>query len=176
MNWPQFFFAVALVGICSLLIIVILLQRGRGGGLSSAFGGGGGSSAFGAKTGDVFTWITVVMAAVFLVLSVVGTYVFDESRRAKAGPVIPVETDVGGLLPISGAPIDGDLLPGTVAGQPVRVPIEVDAEGNIKMLAPDDAGSAPSEAEPSPTSGAAPSEPSEDKPGADKPADPPETP
>jgi preprotein translocase subunit SecG len=51
---------------CLLLIAVILLQKGRGGGISSAFGGGMGSSPFGTKTGDVFTWITVVLAGVFL--------------------------------------------------------------------------------------------------------------
>jgi len=51
---------------CLLLIGIILLQKGRGGGLSSAFGGAGGASPFGTKTGDVFTWITVVLAGIFL--------------------------------------------------------------------------------------------------------------
>ncbi len=55
--------------IAVLLILVILVQRGRGGGLIGAFGGPGGSSAFGAKTGDVFTIITVIMAALFLILA-----------------------------------------------------------------------------------------------------------
>ncbi len=52
---------------CLLLIAVILLQKGRGGGISSAFGGGMSSSPFGTKTGDVFTWITVVLAGIFLI-------------------------------------------------------------------------------------------------------------
>ena len=51
-----------------VLILVILVQRGRGGGLIGAFGGPGGSSAFGAKTGDVFTVVTVVLAALFLII------------------------------------------------------------------------------------------------------------
>ncbi len=55
--------------IAVLLFLVILVQRGRGGGLVGAFGGPGGSSAFGAKTGDVFTIITVVMAVLFLVVA-----------------------------------------------------------------------------------------------------------
>ena len=55
--------------IAVLLILLILVQRGRGGGLVGAFGGPGGSSAFGAKTGDVFTIITVVMAVLFLVVA-----------------------------------------------------------------------------------------------------------
>ena len=60
--------SVLFVIIAVVLILVVLVQRGRGGGLIGAFGGPGGSSAFGAKTGDVFTIITVVMAALFLVV------------------------------------------------------------------------------------------------------------
>lgn len=52
-----------------LLIIVVLLQRGRGGGLAGAFGGMGGQSAFGTRAGDVFTRITVVMAAIWIILA-----------------------------------------------------------------------------------------------------------
>ena len=56
--------------VCLMLILIVLLQRGRGGGLSGAFGGAGGHSAFGSKTGDVFTWITVGFTALYLLLSV----------------------------------------------------------------------------------------------------------
>ena len=62
MGWSQWFLAAMIIVVCAFLMLVILVQRGRGGGLSGAFGGMGGSSAFGAKTGDVFTWITVVVA------------------------------------------------------------------------------------------------------------------
>lgn len=61
--------SVAFLIITILLILVILVQRGRGGGLIGAFGGPGGSSAFGAKTGDVFTVVTVIMAALFLIIA-----------------------------------------------------------------------------------------------------------
>lgn len=63
--------------VCLLLIIVILLQRGRGGGLAGAFGGAGGHSAFGAKTGDVFTWVTVALTGVFLLLAIIANFVFE---------------------------------------------------------------------------------------------------
>lgn len=76
----QWLLALVMIFTCLLLMVVILLQRGRGGGLAGAFGGAGGSSAFGAKTGDVFTWITVVVAGVFILLSIAGTFVFDQSR------------------------------------------------------------------------------------------------
>lgn len=54
------------------LMLIILLQRGRGGGLAGAFGGAGGQSAFGTKAGDVFTWITVVTAAIWVLLAGIG--------------------------------------------------------------------------------------------------------
>lgn len=51
------------------LIFLILIQRGRGGGLSGALGGMGGQSAFGHKTGDIFTAITVVTTTLWFLLS-----------------------------------------------------------------------------------------------------------
>lgn len=55
--------------VCSLLIIVVLLQKGRGSGLSGAFGGMG-QTAFGTRIGDVFTWVTIILAGVFLLLAI----------------------------------------------------------------------------------------------------------
>ena len=51
------------------MICIILIQRGKGGGLAGAFGGVGGSSAFGTKAGDVFTKITIGIAAGWIVVS-----------------------------------------------------------------------------------------------------------
>lgn len=79
-----FFFA----AICLFLIIVILLQKGRGGGLAGAFGGAGGHSAFGAKTGDVFTWITVGLTFLFFVMAVVGNYVFVPDPLTTPAPAV----------------------------------------------------------------------------------------
>lgn len=84
LSWPQSLLALLIIFVCILLMIVILLQRGRGGGLSGAFGGGGGSAAFGAKTGDVFTWITVGFTTVFVLLTVVANYAFDEAAVPAA--------------------------------------------------------------------------------------------
>src|SRR3984893_15355460 len=50
------------------LILLILIQRGKGGGLAGAFGGAGGSSAFGSRAGDAFTRVTIIVAAVWLLL------------------------------------------------------------------------------------------------------------
>lgn len=67
-----------------LLIGVVLLQKGRGGGLSGAFGGAGGHSAFGTRTGDMFTWVTVVLVALFLLLGVASVHAFrPESEKLR---------------------------------------------------------------------------------------------
>lgn len=50
------------------LVCLVLIQRGKGGGLAGAFGGVGGSSAFGTKAGDVFTRVTMSVAAFWIVL------------------------------------------------------------------------------------------------------------
>jgi preprotein translocase subunit SecG len=65
------FLNVVIVILTLFLIVLILIQRGRGGGLAGAFGGMGGSSAFGARTGDVFTKVTVGVAIGWIVLSMV---------------------------------------------------------------------------------------------------------
>lgn len=99
MGLGQWLLAVLLILVCCFLMLVILLQRGRGTGLSGAFGGGGGSSAFGAKTGDVFTWITVVVAAIFLLGNVLGNYAFDQTpvrEQRASSEATSAETETGG--------------------------------------------------------------------------------
>lgn len=60
--------AIALIGI-------VLLQAGRGGGLSGAFGSGMGSETlFGARTGDVLTRGTAIMATIFILSSLALAY------------------------------------------------------------------------------------------------------
>src|SRR5205809_3153792 len=59
-----------LVVVCLFLVLLVLIQKGRGGGLSGAFGGAGGNTAFGAKTGDVLTWATSIIFAVFVLLAI----------------------------------------------------------------------------------------------------------
>jgi preprotein translocase subunit SecG len=63
------FLNIVIVILTLFLIVLILIQRGKGGGLAGAFGGMGGSSAFGARTGDVFTKVTVGVAFAWILLS-----------------------------------------------------------------------------------------------------------
>lgn len=137
------FFAV----VCVLLMAVILLQRGRGVGLSGAFGGAGGtSSAFGSKTGDVLTWVTIVGAVIMLTFAVLLNYVF---RPIGPGLSRPATT----APPTSGAPAGGPTAmpidPGTSTPTPVApapvVPANNDASTNAPAATPEPAP-APAEA------------------------------
>jgi protein translocase SecG subunit len=74
------------VVICILLIVVVLLQKGRGGGLGAALGGAA-SSAFGTRTGDVFTWITIVLTGLFLLLAVVANFAYRPAASVVAAPI-----------------------------------------------------------------------------------------
>ncbi len=64
----QYFFGISIFVTSLFLVLLVLVQRGRGGGLTGALGGPGGQSAFGTKAGDLFTRITVCVAAAWIAL------------------------------------------------------------------------------------------------------------
>lgn len=76
-----FLFKAILILLALFLIVLILLQRGRGGGLAGALGGMGGQSAFGSKAGDVFTRVTIVVAAIWIVLCAAAVKYFEPERK-----------------------------------------------------------------------------------------------
>ncbi len=79
----QALFSILLVLTAIFLIMLILVQRGRGGGLAGALGGMGGQSAFGTKAGDLFTRITIVAAAFWIVLCIVSVKVLSSPSTSK---------------------------------------------------------------------------------------------
>ena len=79
-------------------ILLVLIQRGRGGGLAGAFGGMGGQSAFGTKAGDVFTKITIAVAAFWIVLCILATNVLGRQRTLFS-------SNLGSAAPQSVAPM-----------------------------------------------------------------------
>jgi len=81
----EIFVATIFIIVCLLLIVVVLLQKGRGGGLSGAFGGMG-SSAFGTRTGDVFTWVTIALTAVFLLFAIFASLVYHAKMMLLPKP------------------------------------------------------------------------------------------
>ena len=124
MSWGEWALAWLLILICCFLMLVILLQRGRGGGLSAAFGGGGGASAaFGAKTGDVFTWITVAGATLFVGFAVISNYVFDKSAEPDRPAVVSTtgtedatEESVPGGITVTPVEMEGEQAPAPAGG------------------------------------------------------------
>ncbi len=91
--------SVAMVLISLMLIGLILLQKNRGAGLSGAFGGVGGHTAFGTKTGDFLTWVTVSLAVLFLLLAVLLNFAFEPTSIAGT-TVAPTPVSPAAAVPI----------------------------------------------------------------------------
>ncbi|MCP4708238.1 MAG: preprotein translocase subunit SecG [Planctomycetes bacterium] len=108
LSWWKLTLAFFFTVVCIVLIVLVLLQKGRGGGLSAAFGGAGGQSAFGSKTGDVFTWATIVVVGVFLVFAMILTVVYKPDLSSdliqatpQAGSVPGTDATTGSAGPTS---------------------------------------------------------------------------
>src|SRR6476659_4727208 len=106
LDWRHYMFMIPLILLSIFLILVILVQRGRDGGLTGALGGMGGQSAFGSKAGDLFTRITIVVAALWVVLSMASLKVLNNyactgglSPAERGRPTTPAPKTDGGLSP-----------------------------------------------------------------------------
>ncbi len=82
-SFGHYVFGILLFLVSTFLILLVLVQRGKGGGLTGALGGMGGQSAFGAKAGDTFTYVTIGTAALWIVLAL-GAIAFLGTRPAPA--------------------------------------------------------------------------------------------
>src|SRR3954454_19528810 len=105
-DWRHYIIMIPLGVLSVFLVLVILVQRGRGGGLTGALGGMGGQSAFGTKAGDLFTRITIVVAAIWVVLSMASLKILNNysntaglSPAERGRPTTTVPKTEGGLLP-----------------------------------------------------------------------------
>lgn len=83
MSWLPPFLNIVLLVLGLVLIVVVLIQRGKGGGLAGAFGGLGGSSPFGSRAGDAFTRLTIYLACIWLVLTMVQVIAIQSSARTE---------------------------------------------------------------------------------------------
>src|SRR6266403_1361838 len=89
----HYVYAISLSLLSIFMVLVILVQRGRGGGLTGALGGMGGQSAFGTKAGDLFTRITIVVAAIWVLLSMASIKILNQQSQTgglRAGAHAPV--------------------------------------------------------------------------------------
>jgi preprotein translocase subunit SecG len=87
--------------VCIAMILLILIQRPQGGGLSGAFGAGGGAgqTAFGTKTGDVLTIVTIAIFVLFLLTAIVLNFA---ARPAEAPPPGTTARELGESAPVVG--------------------------------------------------------------------------
>ena len=122
--------------VCLSLIGSILLQQGKGGDIASAFGGGGSQAAFGARAGaTLLTRATSILAALFVVLSLVLT------TWGQRGP---------------GSVVGGVAAPAPPPAAALPVPTPAPATTTPAPAAPEAAPAQPATTTPPPTSGAKP--------------------
>ena len=78
-SWVPVVLNIVLLVMGLFLILLVLIQRGKGGGLVGALGGVGGSSPFGSRAGDAFTRITIYVAALWLLLTMIQVRVIQST-------------------------------------------------------------------------------------------------
>ena len=106
-------FAIVLSLLAIFLILLVLVQRGRGGGLAGALGGMGGSSAFGAKAGDVFTRITIIVASIWIAFCLLALF-WAKHRGDVLGTASPFSSSSTDTNPLTSRPMSpsGPAAPG----------------------------------------------------------------
>jgi preprotein translocase subunit SecG len=119
------------------LIVLVLIQRGKGGGLAGAFGGMGGQSAFGTKAGDLFTKVTIVTAAAWIILCLVtikvlgiGGGVLSDQMGSKAESRQSTSVPAGAERQPAGGPGATDQQPAGDQGPPPVTPVVPGMPGN----------------------------------------------
>jgi preprotein translocase subunit SecG len=88
-----------------LLVLTVLIQKPQGGGLAGAFGSGAGSgqTAFGARTGDALTVMTIIMFVVFLAGAITLGLLLKPSKPKLEVPAATGTTPAAPVTPASGA-------------------------------------------------------------------------
>jgi preprotein translocase subunit SecG len=135
----QGIFQLLLAVIAIFLILLILVQRGRGGGLAGALGGMGGSSAFGAKAGDIFTRITIGVAAVWIITCIAAATLGPSSSGNRIGAdeetSSPLQLDAPAEDEEKAADVAAETKPGEA---PVSENAAADGEGDAPAAAKTD--------------------------------------
>ncbi|MSR68966.1 MAG: preprotein translocase subunit SecG [Phycisphaerales bacterium] len=137
-----------------VLVLVILVQRPQGGGLAQAFGGasgGGSDTAFGGRTGDVLTYITMGSFAFYLLVAI-GLNVID-NQNSIGGVATEEQMVEPGLLPVEPAPGGTSLAPEVPAVVPPAplAPATGVAASDQPLIAPEPAPLPTPEPAPLPT-------------------------
>ena len=124
-----------------MMMLIVLIQRPQGGGLSGAFGGSGpdgaGQTAFGAKTGDVLTTVTIAIFVLFLLSAIALNYVVQPPQAPEA-PAVATTPGSGTpatpipIAPPTSAPVGVPPQNVTLQQTPASAPV-TDANGNTVL-------------------------------------------
>jgi preprotein translocase subunit SecG len=143
--------AICFVVISVMMMLVVLIQKPKGGGLSGAFGSaGGGETAFGAKTGDVLTYVTISCFIAFILLAMGLTWTIHPGDTATTPEVqsdqpTPAAGDVPPVTDLTAVP--GESAPAADAGAAATTPVEAPA-APAAPVAPAPAPATPAPANP----------------------------
>ena len=94
-----------------LLVVVILAQKSKDQGLGMAFGSGMGESLFGSRAGNVLTRMTITLAAVFMLTTIVLGILFAKGKGGSSGSVM------------DGAGAEAPLAPMAAPAAPLSAPV-----------------------------------------------------
>jgi preprotein translocase subunit SecG len=127
--------------VCLFLIGVILLQQGKGGDIANAFGGGSSQAVFGARSGaTLLTRATSVLAALFVVLSMVLTAWGQRGSSSVVGGIGAPAPAPAALPPAAPATTT---TPAPATTTPPAQPVTPPAEGAGTTTPPPPAGGTP---------------------------------
>lgn len=93
--------------VCFMLGTIILLQKPKDGGLGVSFGGGMGESLFGAQMGNVLTKGTIILAAIFLLNTLILSRLTSGSGKSIMEGVRSPAPISNEALPFSGSGAGG---------------------------------------------------------------------
>ena len=134
-----------------LLVVVILAQKSKDQGLGMAFGSGMGESLFGSRAGNVLTRLTITLATVFMVTTMVLAVLFSRTGEwASAAPVAPAPTAAPAPMQ---APMMPEEVPAPMVAPSEPITLQMDESGQLTPV------EAPVNLEPQPAPAPAPEEP-----------------
>jgi preprotein translocase subunit SecG len=131
-NTSNFLVGLTVVGfgaLCVLLVLAILIQKPQGGGLSGAFGAGAsgsGQTAFGTKTGDALTWMTIIIFVVYLGAAIGMNYAMRPAATPASGGTAsapPAATPADSKTPAK-APAPNSDKPAAPSDKPAEKPAD----------------------------------------------------
>ena len=137
-----------------LLVVVILAQKSKDQGLGMAFGSGMGESLFGSRAGNVLTRMTITLAAVFMLTTIVLGVLFARGKsasgsvmdRAASQPVAPAAPAAPMAAPQAAAPMMPTEEPMALPGEAASAPVELQMGAGGELAPVEEAPAAPVEA------------------------------